>query len=82
MEDVDLNLSDELADFVNEQVKIGKFAGANAYIETLIARAKQGKGKLEALLIEGLDSGDPIQLDADEWSRIRGEVGRRLSGDA
>ena len=74
-----LNLSDELQQFVNGQAEAGKFDGAAAYVEALIKRAKIGKEKLESLLIEGLDSGDSIALDAAEWSRIRHDVEQRLS---
>ena len=79
MTPVHLNLSKELQQFVNGQVEAGQFNGPAGYIETLIERAHKGKEKLEALLIEGLDSGDPIPLDADEWSRIREDVAGRLS---
>ena len=79
MASVNLNLSEELQQFVNGQVEAGEFDGADGYIEALIERAKKGKEKLEALLIEGLDSGDPIPLDANEWSRIRGDVEQRLT---
>ena len=79
MASVNLRLPEELQRFVNEQVEVGEFDGAGAYIKALIARAKKGKEKLEALLIEGLDSGDPIPLDSDEWNRIRGEGNQRLS---
>ncbi len=34
--------------FVEEQVAVGEFHGADEYIETLIARAKKGKEKIEA----------------------------------
>ena len=79
MATVNLKLSEELQAFVNSQVEAGRFDGASGYIEALIARAKNGKENLEALLIEGLDSGDPIPLDADEWTRIRHDVEQRIS---
>lgn len=79
MASVNLNLTEELQQFVNGQAEAGEFDGAGAYIEALIQRAKKGKDHLEALLIEGLDSGDPIPLDDDEWNRIRSEVKDRLS---
>jgi antitoxin ParD1/3/4 len=81
MATVNLNLSEELKDFVNSQVESGKFDGASGYIEALIARAKNGKDKREALLIEGLESGNPVPLDADEWVRIRQDVEQRISND-
>jgi hypothetical protein len=30
--------------------------------------------QLESLLIEGLESGEPMPLDAQEWDRMRAEV--------
>ena len=79
MTTVNLNLSEELQQFVNGQAEAGRFGGPAEYIEALIERAKNGKEKLEDLLIGGLDSGDPIPLDPDEWSRIRRDVEQRLS---
>lgn len=78
MASVNVHLSKELQQFVEEQVEVGDFGGADEYIEALIARAKKGKERVETLLIEGLDSGDPIPLDAGEWNRIRDEVHGRL----
>ena len=79
MTSMKLNLSEELHEIVNVQVEAGSFDGPAGYIEALIERAKTGKERLEALLIEGLDSGDPIPLDAEEWSRIRSDVEQRLA---
>ena len=79
MTTVNLNLSEELQQFVNGQAEAGRFDGPAEYIEALIERAKNGKEKLEALLIEGLDSGDPIPLDVEEWTRIRQDVEQRIS---
>ncbi len=76
---VELNLSEELQQFVNGQVEAGEFDGPAGYIEALIERAKKGKEKLETLLIEGLESGDIIPLDSEEWTRIRRDVQQRLS---
>lgn len=76
---VNLDLPEELQQFVNSQVELGEFECASQYIEALIERAKQGKDRLESLLIDGLDSGEPITLDAEQWSGIRAEVTDRLS---
>ena len=79
MASVNVNLSEDLQQFVDSQAEMGQFDGAGAYIEALIRQAQKGKLQLEALLIEGLDSGDPIPLDDAEWDRIRSDVGDRLS---
>lgn len=33
---------------------------------------------IDRLLIQGLDSGEPIELKPEDWSRIRREVRRRV----
>ncbi len=81
MDTVNLNLSEEVQQVVNVQAEVGQFDGPSGYIEALIERAKNGSERIEALLIEGLDSGDPIPLDAEEWSRIRRDVEQRLSNE-
>ena len=79
MDRVNLILSNELQEFVDYQVEIGNFNSASSYIESLISRAKAGSEHIETLLVEGLDGGDAIPLDSDEWIRMRGEVRERLS---
>jgi hypothetical protein len=37
--------------------------------------------RLEALLLEGLNSGDPTPLDAAEWKRIRDEVQKHIKAN-
>ena len=51
-----------------------------SYIGTLINedRKRWAEARLEALLVEGLDSGDPQPLDAAEWESIRQEVRERI----
>jgi antitoxin ParD1/3/4 len=79
MTNFNLNLPEALQQFVIGQAEAGQFDGPAAYIQALIERAKKGKERLDALLIEGLDSGDAIRLDTDEWSCIRKDVNDRLS---
>ncbi len=74
MSTVNLNLSQELQAFVNGQTAAGQYDGPAEYIEALIERAKQGKERIESLLVEGLDSGEAIPLDAAQWCRIRSRI--------
>ena len=74
MAEIMVNLPEDLKHFVDVQVDGGGYGNASEYIGWLLARAKEGKQQLESLLIEGLDSNDPIPLDDAEWSKIRSEV--------
>lgn len=78
MASLNVNLSDDLQQFVVAQAHVGQFKDPSDYIESLVARAKQNRESLEALLVEGLDSGEPIALDHVEWQRIREDVARRV----
>jgi antitoxin ParD1/3/4 len=78
MASVNINLSDDLQQFVLVQTQVGQFHEPSDYIESLIAQAKQNKDSLESLLEEGLDSGEPIVLDAVEWKSIRDEFSGRV----
>jgi len=79
MAQITVTLSDDLQHFVEGQVDDGGYGDAGDYIARLLLRAKEGKQRLEALLIEGLDSGESVVLDDDEWKRIRSEVHERLT---
>ena len=78
MADIMVNLSDDLKHFVDGQVEGGGYGNASDYIGKLLKQVKSGKQRLESLLIEGLDSGEPILLDGEEWKKIRNEVHNRL----
>ena len=79
MAEITVNVSDDLKHFVDLQVDGGRYGNASEYVGRLLARAKEGKQRLDSLLIEGLDSNDPIPLDDAEWSKIRSEVHDRLT---
>jgi antitoxin ParD1/3/4 len=78
MPNITVNLSDDLQQFVDVQIRTGRFEGAEKYIESLVRRAKRGSESIESLLLEGLNSGDPVPLDADAWDSIRSEVADQI----
>ena len=79
MAEIMVNLPEDLKHFVDGQIDVGGYGDASEYIGKLLVREKDGKQRLDSLLIEGLDSGDPIPLDDDQWNRIRSEVHDRLT---
>ena len=82
MTDTSLNvaLPEVLKEYVERRVAEGAFRDPSDYIGTLINedRKRRAEARLEALLVEGLDSGDPQPLDAAEWESIRQEVRERI----
>ena len=77
MDDLRISLTDPLQTFVDEQVAAGDYGNAADYVAALIeAEAKaRAQEKLEALLLEGLDSEETEWTEAD-WDDLR----RRASG--
>ena len=72
MDDLRISLSDQQQAFVDEQVASGDYSDAAQYVAALIeAEAKaRAQEKLEALLLEGLDSEDEEWTEAD-WDELR-----------
>lgn len=59
-------LDDELGAFVDRQVREGNYASANDVVQAGLRLLRDDDAKLEALkaaLIEGEESGEPIEFD-------------------
>ena len=77
---MNVSLPETLKDYVQQRVAQGAFSNPSDYIRTLIRedRERQAEARLEALLLEGLSSGEPAPLDSAEWANIRQEVKARI----
>ena len=77
---MNVSLPETLKDYVQKRVVQGAFSNPSDYIRALIRedQKQQAEERLEALLLEGLDLGDPMPLDAAEWESIRQEVKERI----
>ncbi|KQS87681.1 MULTISPECIES: type II toxin-antitoxin system ParD family antitoxin [unclassified Rhizobium] len=65
-----ITLNDELGDFVDRQVRDGNYASANDVVEAGLRLLREDDAKLEVLkaaLIEGEESGEPIEFDFDSF---------------
>lgn len=79
-----IELSDDLKKFVDEQVASGRSTSAGEFIRQLLDKEKkqQARGKVEALLEEGLASGPPVPMTNDDWELIHQSVRDYLAGRA
>ena len=80
MQTMNISLPDQLKEFVDEQVGSGKYSSASEYVRELIRDDERRKAqeKLEALLIEGLESGKPSEMTRKDWAEIRREALKQL----
>lgn len=81
MATLNISLPDPLKEFVEEQVADGVSPSTSDYIRDLVRddQKRKARDKVEALLLEGLDSGASTPMTAQDWQTIRGEVQMRVA---
>ena len=75
MTSMNVSLPEDLKAYVEEQTKQG-YSTPSEYVRELIRddRKRRAHEKLEALLLEGLNSGDPIEMTPEYWANLRAEA--------
>lgn len=73
---MNVSLPDQLKDFVDDQVSSGRYSSVSEYVRDLIRDDEKRKAqeKLEALLIEGIQSGEATVMTRQDWNDIRTEA--------
>jgi antitoxin ParD1/3/4 len=76
MPNVTISLPESLKEFVDRQMTSKGFGNVSEYFRTLLreAQEKEREARLEELLLEGLNSGKDIPLDAKFWKNLRAEA--------
>ena len=76
MQTMNISLPDQLKEFVDDQVGTGRYSSVSEYVRELIRDDEKRKAqeKLEALLIEGLESGEATEMTPQDWADIRAEA--------
>jgi antitoxin ParD1/3/4 len=76
---LNISLPEAMRSFVDEQVQSGGYGTASEYIRELVRRDQKARAedRLEALLLEGLDSGDDIPVTPEFWETLRGKLAAR-----
>jgi antitoxin ParD1/3/4 len=79
MTSMNVSLPEELKEYVEAQTKSG-YSTPSEYVRELIRgdQKRRAKERLDALLLEGLNSGDSIPVDAKFWSDLKQEALAKL----
>jgi len=74
-----VQLPDAAQSFIEEQVASGRFTSPSEFIVNLVeqARRQAAHERLEALLLEGLDSGPPIEVTPEYWEKRKAELAEK-----
>lgn len=81
METMNIALPESMKHFVQERVIEGSYSSVSEYVRELI-RADQKRNleeRIDTLLLEGLDSGQPIPVTAEYWEEKKRRLTDRLS---
>lgn len=81
MTTMNVSLPDAMKAFVDEQIAKGGYSSASEYVRELIRQAQKraAQERLEALLLEGLESGEPVPVTPEFWEQRRKELRKRLN---
>ena len=73
---MNIALPDQLKEFVAGQVGSGRYSSVSEYVRDLISddEKRHAQEKLEALLMEGLESGGSTAMARQDWNDIRAEA--------
>ncbi|GFE70977.1 type II toxin-antitoxin system ParD family antitoxin [Chroococcus sp. FPU101] len=80
MTTLNISLPDSMRSFIDEQIKQKGYSTASEYIRHLIRleQEREEQKRLESLLLEGLDSGEPIEINEQWWENKQIELLQRL----
>jgi putative addiction module CopG family antidote len=80
---IQVQLPEAAQTFVDEQVASGRFTDASDFIANLVeqARLHATHDHVERLLLEGLHSGEPIEIGQDWWRTKADEWARKYAGE-
>ncbi len=79
MTTMNVSLPDDLKAFVDEQVATGGYGTTSEFIRELIreARKQAARQRLEALLLEGLNSGPATPMTSEDWDNLKRDARER-----
>lgn len=76
---MNISLPDAMKAFVEEQVQSGGYGTVSEYVRDLVRRdqKERAQNRLEALLLEGLESGPGEPVTPEFWEALRREIQER-----
>ncbi len=76
MVNLNVSLTETQRDWVEAQVKAGRYGNLSEYIRALIRvdQSRAAEQRLQELLLEGLDSGPSTEVTKEFWADVRREA--------
>ena len=78
MDNISIELSESLREFVEDRVAEGGYDSVDEYVHDLIRADKvRATGRLEAEILKGIESGPPTPLTRQDWDELRSRIRSR-----
>ncbi len=76
-----ISLPDSLKEFIDTEVQTKGYGNVSEYVRGLLreAQTKEADARLEALLIEGLTTGEDIPLSQAFWTELKQDAAKILA---
>ena len=80
MATLNISLPKPFREWIEGQIKRGRYGNASEYMRELIRRdqERQAQERLEELLLQGVKSGPASPLTKQDWAELRAHVAERL----
>jgi antitoxin ParD1/3/4 len=80
MVNLNVSLTEAQRDWIEAQVKGGRYGNLSEYVRELIRidQTKAAERRLEELLLEGLNSGEPVEVTPEFWEQKRRDLVARV----
>lgn len=81
METMNIALPKAMKAFVQEQVAGGGYSSVSEYVRDLIRadQRRRAEEKIDALLLEGIASGTPVEVTPEYWESKKRKLAERLA---
>lgn len=81
MTSVNISLPTNQRQFVEQKVSKGGYSTVSEYVRELIRQDEQreAEARLESMLLQALESGEPTPMTKDDWDDVRKEIRRRAT---
>ena len=79
MTTMNISLPDSMRAFIEQKVAQSGYSTASEYIRQLVRedQKRAAQERLEALLMEGIESGPSREMTAEDWEELRRRVWQR-----
>ena len=79
MPTMNISLPENLKEFVESQVLSGDYSSVSEFMRTLVRREQKDREReqLEVRILEGLGSGDAVEVTPAMWNQVRQRLRER-----